>query len=149
IGFAKACNIGVKKLPSFIDTVFLLNPDVILEQGCLNFLRQGMSNDWASAMPLLLTPDGLINSAGNVAHTSGLSWSSSFGDKLLSKADISKPKLITAVSGACMLIRRKVWDELGGFNENYFMYYEDTDLSVQMLFRGYKIGLLPKARVVH
>jgi GT2 family glycosyltransferase len=48
-----------------------------------------------------------------------------------------------------MVIRKEIWDKIGGFDQTYYMYYEDTDVSLAVRSLGYKLGLLPKAIVEH
>ncbi len=145
-GFAKGCNVAVKRLPSNIDTILMLNPDTILEKNTLNFLRKELPAEWAGGMPLLTMANQKVNSAGNVLHISGLSWCQGFGKNV---KEYNVHKEVVIISGACFLIRRNVWEEFGGFEENYFMYYEDTDLSLRIRLKGYKIGLIPNAHVKH
>ena len=53
------------------------------------------------------------------------------------------------VSGGAMMIRRSLFSELGGFDENYFMYFEDVDLCLQAKKRGWKIAVCPEAKIFH
>ena len=53
------------------------------------------------------------------------------------------------VSGACFLIRRATWDELGGFDESFFMYMEDVDLCWRAGHRGWRVAYEPAAEVTH
>ncbi|MEO8342475.1 MAG: glycosyltransferase [Gallionella sp.] len=53
------------------------------------------------------------------------------------------------VAGMFMLFRREVFEELGGFDERYFLYYEDVDLCARLRLQGYEVALCPDARVVH
>lgn len=53
------------------------------------------------------------------------------------------------VAGMFMLFRREVFVKLGGFDERYFLYYEDVDLCARLRLRGYKVALCPAAKVVH
>lgn len=53
------------------------------------------------------------------------------------------------VGGMFLLFRRTVFDELGGFDQRYFLYYEDVDLCARLRLRGYKVVLSPQARVIH
>lgn len=53
------------------------------------------------------------------------------------------------VSGACFLVRRRAWDELGGFDKSYFMYVEDVDLCWRASRAGWRVGFEPSARVIH
>jgi GT2 family glycosyltransferase len=53
------------------------------------------------------------------------------------------------VGGMFMLFRREVFEQLGGFDQRYFLYYEDVDLCARLRLRGYAVALCPAARVVH
>ena len=53
------------------------------------------------------------------------------------------------VAGMFMLFRREVFDKLGGFDERYFLYYEDVDLCARLTLQGYQVALCPDAKVVH
>lgn len=53
------------------------------------------------------------------------------------------------VAGMFMLFRREVFEKLGGFDERYFLYYEDVDLCARLRLQGYEVALCPDAKVVH
>jgi N-acetylglucosaminyl-diphospho-decaprenol L-rhamnosyltransferase len=53
------------------------------------------------------------------------------------------------VGGMFMLFRREVFEELGGFDERYFLYYEDVDLCARLRLRGYEVALCPEAKIIH
>jgi N-acetylglucosaminyl-diphospho-decaprenol L-rhamnosyltransferase len=53
------------------------------------------------------------------------------------------------IGGMFMLFRREVFEELGGFDERYFLYYEDVDLCARLRLRGYEVVLCPEAKVIH
>lgn len=146
IGFGAGCNLGVQQLSKDIDVVFFLNPDTLPAKGALDLIRGPYDKDWAAWMPLLTTKGNKVNTAGSVVHISGLSWVSHYGEDA---ADFKKPREINFVSGACMLIKKKIFEQIGGFSDLYFMYYEDTDLSLRLKLAGYKLGLMPNAHVEH
>jgi GT2 family glycosyltransferase len=56
---------------------------------------------------------------------------------------------VLAISGAAFLIRRAVWEELGGFDESFFMYHEDTDISLRAALAGYRAVYVPEAVAWH
>jgi GT2 family glycosyltransferase len=67
-----------------------------------------------------------------------------------------KPKIdgdskieVDYILGACILMKKQVWDEMGLFDERFFAYYEETDLCYRMMQKGHKRCLLPGAKVVH
>ena len=53
------------------------------------------------------------------------------------------------VAGMFMLFRREVFEQLGGFDQRYFLYYEDVDLCARLRLKGYRAALSPAASVVH
>jgi N-acetylglucosaminyl-diphospho-decaprenol L-rhamnosyltransferase len=53
------------------------------------------------------------------------------------------------VAGMCMMFRSEVFVELGGFDQRYFLYYEDVDLCARLRLRGYEVALCPEAKVIH
>lgn len=63
--------------------------------------------------------------------------------------DHSEPAEVDWVSGSCFLARRRAWDEVGGFDESYFMYAEDVDLCWRIRQAGWGVAYEPSARVVH
>lgn len=64
-------------------------------------------------------------------------------------ADLTAPVEIEAVSGACLMMPRAVFEAVGGFSSEYFMYSEDTDICFKARLRGYRNYYVPEARVVH
>jgi GT2 family glycosyltransferase len=61
----------------------------------------------------------------------------------------NEPKFVEAISGACLMIRRDLFERLGGFDERYFMYSEDIDLCYKLHQTGKKCCYVPTAVVVH
>ncbi|MEZ5276835.1 MAG: glycosyltransferase family 2 protein [Opitutaceae bacterium] len=59
------------------------------------------------------------------------------------------PHEVEAISGACVMLRRDVWKEIGGFSEDFFMYGEDIDLSFRARSAGFRNYYVPGAEVVH
>lgn len=145
-GFAAGCNVGAAAIVDDVDLLFFLNPDTVIDDPSLfNSLRR-VDEQWAAFMPYLLLPDGTVNSAGNALHISGLSWVTGLDEKPEDDKDISE---ISIASGACLVVRTQWWKRLGGMEEMYFMYHEDTDFSARLLLAGGKIGLLHSAYVTH
>jgi GT2 family glycosyltransferase len=60
-----------------------------------------------------------------------------------------EPLDVECLSGACLLVRRTVFEALGGLDERFFIYYEDTDLAVRARAAGHAVRLVPAARAVH
>jgi GT2 family glycosyltransferase len=148
------------------DAVLFLNPDARCFPGCIEALRKallvnrkigavgGMLTDEAGAeqgggrrsMP---TPwRGFIRAFG--LWPLGRWWPQLFPDFHLQRAPLGdEPIAVDAVSGACMMVRRSVVEEVGSFDERYFMHCEDLDLCMRIRGVGYLIKFVPKARVWH
>ncbi len=71
------------------------------------------------------------------------------GSYAMTDWDYDDLREVPQVCGASMLVRHAAWQNLGGFDESYFMYFEDTDLCVRLREAGWKIWYLPAARVRH
>jgi len=63
--------------------------------------------------------------------------------------DFETTRIVPWLSGACFMMRRSVFEEVGGFDEGYFLYLEDMDLCLQVHRKGYRNIYLPKAEIVH
>ena len=147
-GFAGGCRAGVAA--SSAPLILFLNPDAQPAPGALAALRAvaGERPGWG-AWQALVTMDGgrAINTAGNVAHYLGISWAGSCG--LPVGEAPAEPVEVPFASGSAMVVRREAWAAVDGFDERYFMYCEDLDLSLRLALRGYGVGLAPRARVEH
>ncbi len=162
-GFARANNQGYAL--SRGDYILLLNSDTLIQAKAIERLVGFMDRhlDVAIVGPKLLNSDGslqaqcrrrfpkLINS---LAYVSGLSRlfpkSRMLNSYIMEDVDPLRDHEVEAVSGACMLVRRKVVDEVGGLlDEAYFMHFEDIDLCFRCHTRKYGIWYLHDAEVVH
>jgi GT2 family glycosyltransferase len=146
LGFAGGCNEGVAK--SRGEVVALINPDAIVEPDALARLAEvavlpGVGISTAS-LRLAQTPT-LLNSGGNEVHFLGFGWAGCFGQPATSR----EAGPVTAASGAAMALRRESWDRLGGFDERYFMYHEDAELSLRAWQLGLEVRYVPGAVVHH
>jgi GT2 family glycosyltransferase len=145
LGYAEACN-RIAKM-SNDEFLFILNPDTVVKSDFLNPLVAAMIEDdkVAAAQPLVyLLNEDIINLTGKKRHILGFDWIKDFG-----ATKPPKPQLIESFSGSGVLMRRKVFNELGGYDSSYFMYYEDSDLSWRMSLSGYKIVFVPESVISH
>lgn len=147
LGFAAGCNLGVQHAKGSI--IVLLNGDAIVEPTALSALaqvaRRGEVGIATASVRLANAPDSL-NSGGNEIHFTGFSWSGCFNELASAHAE---ERDAFAASGAAMAMRREVWDALGGFDEQYFAYYEDADLSLRCWQHGWSVRYVPSAVVLH
>ena len=148
VGFAAGCNAGVAATSAPL--VLLLNPDAQPAPGCLDALRRTAAERPAwGAWQALVTMDAgsTINTAGNVTHFLGVGWAGRCGEPV---AQAPRTHVeVDFASGAALVLRREAWEEVGGFDERYFMYGEDLDLALRLWLTGWRVGLAPGARVEH
>ena len=145
-GFSAGCNLGAAQIIDDVELLYFLNPDTFPDTDAVAQMRLGADSSYDAWMSLLTLPSGLVNSAGTTVHISGLSWCDGLGDV---SGAYTKDTRIYGLSGACMMVRSSVWRAIGGLCEDYFLYYEDTDLSARLVLAGYRLGLLPGSRVGH
>ena len=88
----------------------------------------------------------LVNSTGNLVDASGNGYDR---DWLVPAGQEHSPSEVFGLCGGACAIRREAWQALGGFREDLFMYYEDTDLSWRLRERGWRVVYVRKAVVLH
>ena len=161
LGFATACNIGAKA--SQADLLFFLNPDCRLEPNTIAELITALDSapDIGMVGGLLLNPDGSEQAGGRRSvPTPWRSFTRAFGlSKLLPRyfKDFNlhqhplptAPLAVEAISGACMLMKKSTFEQLGGWDEAYFLHCEDLDLCMRYRGAGYRILFVPSARLTH
>jgi GT2 family glycosyltransferase len=161
IGFGRANNLGAEHARG--RHLLLLNPDTQLrENSVLTLLRCLESLPRAGAVGCrLLNADGSLQTScvqsfptifNQVMDAESLRrrfplWRA-WGTAALYSSD-PKPAEVEAVSGACILVKREVFDRVGGFCPCYFMYGEDLDLCFKIKQAGYQVYHLPETSLVH
>ena len=147
LGFAGGCNAGVGQARGR-DLVFV-NSDAIVASDAIYRLTSALTDPElgivTAAVRLADEPD-LMNTAGNPVHYLGVVWAGGFGEPHEQHADRAD---VASASGAFFAVRRDRWDELGGFDNQYFAYHEDTDLSLRAWQRGYRVQYEPAAIACH
>ena len=103
---------------------------------------------WGAWQALVTMGGGTtINTAGNVTHFLGMGWAGRCGQPVGEAP--GAPVEVPFASGAALAVRREAWERAGGFDERYFMYGEDLDLSLRLWLGGWAVGIAPAARVEH
>lgn len=160
-GFAKACNQGAKT--SKADYLLFLNPDTRLFNNSLKgpiAFMQRKENEFVG-----IIGDQLIDEKNNVSKTCSRFPNAfslvymSFGlDRLFPKIfpahfmtewNHNESKVVDQVMGAFFFVRRDLFEKLNGFDERFFVYFEDLDFSLRAKKNGYKIYYLSTAQVFH
>jgi GT2 family glycosyltransferase len=147
LGFGAGCRLGAQATDAPL--LLFLNPDARIDSPALERLRAVADERpaWSAWQPALMLPDGRINSAGGVAHFLGLSWAGQCGQEAAALRE--QPYEAAFASGAALVVRRSAWEELGGFDDSYFLYCEDLELGLRLWLGGKRVGVEPRARVVH
>jgi GT2 family glycosyltransferase len=156
LGFARACNRAAKAARG--EFLLLLNSDARLEPDALAKAVGWMRAhpDCAVAGAQLLNTDGARqNSIANfptlateLLNKSLLRrlWPGKFPGK---EQTFAAPVDVETVVGAFMLIRKSVWDALGGLDERFFFFFEETDFCLRARQKGFRVAHLPDVRVWH
>jgi len=140
IGFAAANNQAIPHCRGRY--IFFLNPDTVLAEGCLTAAVAYMDAhpEVGLAGLRILNPDGSDQESVSYRYLSQRYTSGELN---------GLPGTIAAVLGAAMIAPRAAIDAVGGFDADFFLYGEDEDLCLRLRRRGYRIGHIPGARVIH
>ena len=161
LGFAGANNLGFQH--SCGKYILFLNPDTELKNAALNIMIAGVKNlpDAGAVGCKLLNTDFSIQTSCIQTFPTILNqlldsdwlrhrWPKSglWGTEAL-LSDTSIAAKVEVISGACILMRREVFEAIGFFTEEYFMYAEDLDLCFKAAQAGYSNYYLGEAQIVH
>ena len=148
-GFIDTCNAGARKAKG--EFLFFLNNDTVVTDKCLDHLVETFSThpQCGLAGAKLVYPDGRLQEAGGIVFNDGSGWN--FGRfENPAAPEVNFVREVDYCSGAAILIRRQLFDHLGGFDQRYRpAYYEDTDLAFQVREQGQQVLYQPAAQVVH
>lgn len=162
LGFAAGNNLGAKNAKG--EFLFFLNSDTRIEdpelfEKIIVYMRQ--HPEIGILAPQLVNPDGSLQKSGRsfpsflreICYYSGL-WGlnpmffSNFFDFSKHK-DFTKIQAVEDAGGAAIMIHRELFERLGGWDEYFFMYYEDADLSQRVWQAGRKVIYFPTVKVMH
>jgi len=161
-GFSRACNIGLEKASG--EFVLFLNPDTIVAENsfeiCIDFFR---SNSICGAIGVKMIdgsgnflkeskrsfPSPLISFFKLTGLSAAFPKSELFGKYHLGHLDENKDHVVDVLAGAFMMIRKEVLEKVGSFDESFFMYGEDIDLSYRIQKAGYLNYYLGQVTIIH
>jgi GT2 family glycosyltransferase len=164
LGFATACNIGARAASA--PFLLFLNPDCSFVPGTLIRLLEALNVNERVGMVggLLVNTDGSEQAGGrravptpwrSLVRAFGLArfsdrWPRLFYDFHLHKQPLPDRAIeVEAISGACMLVSREAMQEVGDWDEGYFLHCEDLDWCMRFRHKGFKILFVPSATISH
>ena len=159
LGYGRAINAGAKGYAG--DWFVLANPDVHFEAGSIDTLLEA-TQYWprgGAFGPRIITTNGKVYPSarrfpGLIAGTGHAMlkdvWKSNpFSRWYHGHNQLGHSRRADWLSGACLLIRREAFEEVGGFDDDYFMFFEDTQLGKDMLEKRWRSVYVPRALVTH
>ncbi|MCS5734884.1 glycosyltransferase family 2 protein [Herbiconiux daphne] len=162
LGYGHAINAVVATLPPATEFVLVSNPDVVLAAGAIDVLVATLRefDDVGAVGPKILEPDGsaypsaravpsIRNGIGHALFANvwpGNPWTRSYRNEI---GDHPVRRDAGWLSGSCFLIRRTAFEQLGGFDTGYFMYFEDVDLGYRLGSHGWRNLYEPAAEALH
>lgn len=154
VGFGAGCNRGVAALEG-CDHYLFVNQDAEVGVDSLQILLDAVDTEpgRAAVSPLIVTAERRIWFAGGgyVPALARLTLPA-FGepsDLVLASGDSRIGTDTDWLNGCALLVRAEAWDGVGGFDERYFLYWEDVDLSLRLVAAGWSLAVEPAAEVVH
>ncbi|MBA3472423.1 MAG: glycosyltransferase family 2 protein [Rubrobacter sp.] len=162
VGFARACNQGI--LASDGEYVVLINPDTVVEGDFFQSLEKffGENPKAGVAGPRIVDGKGnlQLSARKDLSFVSGLLGRTSLLTRLFPKNPLVRrlfpavekltgPTEVDWVSGACMIVRRRVLEEIGPMDERFFMYFEDADLCRRAREADWLVYYLPQIEILH
>ena len=148
LGIGGGNNLGAMNAQG--EVLAFINPDTIVTNGWLDKLIAALESKTdaglvTSKIFLTKTPDR-INTCGNDMHMSGLTLCRGMNEP---SSNFPNREIISAVSGAAFVIRKHLFDKLGGFDETFFIYMEDADLSLRARLAGFTCIYEPDSIIHH
>ncbi|MGB4593709.1 MAG: glycosyltransferase family 2 protein [Coriobacteriia bacterium] len=149
VGYSASANDGIKAADS--DYIVLVNNDVRLDPEWLGALVEAMDMnpeyDFGASRMILYYEPTLINAAGDtysLRHVSGINRG--FGQPI---ELFEKPMRVLGACGGAAIYRREFFEDVGPFDEDFYLVHEDTDINLRALIAGKRCLYIPAARVFH
>ena len=154
LGFGGGNNLGVKEYPNY-DAYLFLNNDISVPKGFLdNLVKELQKEDVGAVGPKILYSKEKVGSEKRIINSAGIYVDRHYMaydryDKEEDNPKYSVVEKIDALMGGAFLVKREVFERVGGFNPNMFLYYEDIDLSLRIRDLGYKLYYVGTSEVYH
>jgi N-acetylglucosaminyl-diphospho-decaprenol L-rhamnosyltransferase len=160
-GYASGINAGAA-VAGDVDAVLVLNPDARLAPGAVTALMAAMAlPDTGIAVPTVHGPNGSIDLSLRREPTVLRVWGEAIlggiragrfqalGEIVSRPEPYGAPQIVDWASGSAMLISRRCHDAVGGWDESFFLYSEETDFCLRARDRGWLVRYTPEASVMH
>ena len=154
LGFSGGNNVGIKwALDNNADYICLLNNDTTVETNFLNELVNEMQQDSkigisAGKIMYFNEPDMIWSAGGFISDIKALGCH--YGINQVDKnGEFDEKKNVTFLTGCLQLIRREVFENIGIYDHEYFLYMEDVDFCKRAIKAGYKLMYIPKSKIYH
>lgn len=148
LGFGAGSNLAARQARG--KYLVFLNPDTLIERGWLEALLEPLEADarvgLVTSKVLLADQPNRINACGNAIHITGITFCRGYGRPSEAFDEIEE---VDAVSGASFAVRCELFEALDGFDEDTFLYMEDTDLSWRARLSGWRCVYAPDSVVLH
>lgn len=152
-GFGAAANAGVARARALgCETVVLLNPDAVASSDTILALRAHVQMDPdALVSPRVVTSSGAVEFAGSRLYL----WDGRVRGQRAGEPRVDLPRRLQRsasvewLTGACLAVNCALFERIGGFATEYFLYWEDLDLSFRAAAAGARLVVRPDLRVVH
>lgn len=149
VGFATGNNIGIKAAKG--EYIFVLNNDTKTDNDCIKHLVLAAENNEKIGMcaPKILSmgQENIIDSVGMNIYPDGMARGRARKEKDSGQYDLKKETLFA--SACAVLYRKKMLDQIGLFDDDFFIYCEDSDLGLRAVWAGWQAVFVPQARVFH
>jgi len=146
LGFGSAINRGLGLAKG--DYLLFLNSDLKLHSKCVGELAKVLENDSnvGGTIPKILHIDqqNIINSLGVLINYTGIAYPNLLGQK-----DPGYQEPFESACGGIFMLKREVYETVGGFDEDLFLYHEDHDLSWRIRLAGWHLKVIPQAIMCH
>jgi GT2 family glycosyltransferase len=161
IGMGAGTNVGIRAAAG--EFILVMNPDIFIRGGVLeklpDFLRK--NEDVGIVAPQLLNADGTMQYSCYAWHglltpiyrrtfLGKFPWAKKdLAEFLMTDWNHSSTRDVDWIQGSCWLVRRELFDEIGMFDDRFFMYFEDTDFCRRVWNSGRRVVYLPEVKVIH
>jgi hypothetical protein len=146
LGYGRGINLGFEN--STKEYIVVINPDTkVQKESILNLVKPLKNNHNTVTIPKVLFYEGKhINTCGNIEHFTGLTFTRYMGSE---ETQHNKAEYVGGLSGVCFALKKSDYENLGGFDKNFFMYMEDAELSWRISAYQMKILYVPDSVIYH